>query len=316
MSISKKMGDSNNLEFLDTDWKLATVYTAFLHPKSQQEAIRLIYKKNYVKTDKKIGKRAPIIKHPLNWIIDTREELMNEGYLVSTDYKLKNSVIKAEIEPIIKSLIASGVDGCSIPEIVEGTRLVLDSNWFRKLFSYRCLHNPITYRNKTIYEPYRDIIKQNPSGDRLEITKLKNRLFQLLYEIGYYSHNIRWMLQHVDYDYKITPTGIEDSALKDLLISQNFDEMIKKHQDFVPPGFIDAYYSCIANTRMRHMYEQFPDRLIKYLLNTNAGLFMPIPLSVLLRSCTFKSSVRPVDCGYILKEFLNDWNKAKRNYTD
>jgi hypothetical protein len=89
--------------------------------------------------------------------------------------------------------------------------------------------------------------------------------------------------------------------------------MVKKNQDGVPPGFIDAYYSCIANTRMRHMYERFPERLIKYLLNTNGGLFMPIPVSVLMRSCTCKSSVRPVDCGYIMKAFLDEFYKEERN---
>ena len=37
MSIPAKMDESKDLEYLDEDWKLATVYTAFLYPKSQQD---------------------------------------------------------------------------------------------------------------------------------------------------------------------------------------------------------------------------------------------------------------------------------------
>lgn len=308
MSISEKTYEPDNLEFLDRDLKLATVYTAFLNPKSQQNAIRLIYKAR-----KGIGERAPIIHHPVNWIIEAREELMKRKYLVSTDNKLRNSVIKADIEPVIRSLIVAGVDGGSNPEVVKGVRLVLDSAWFRTFFSYEFLHSPITYRNKTVYEPYREIIKRNPSGERLEITNLKNRLFQLLFEIGYYNHNIRWMLKYIDRDKGDTPAGSEDPILKDLLTSHNFDAILETHRDLVPPRFVATYYSCIANIKMGHMDEHFPERLIKYLLDSHAGLFIPIPVSVFLRSCQYKSSVRPVDCGYILKEFINTWLNEKRD---
>ena len=312
MSKPAKTDKQNTLDLLDKDWKMATVYTAFLFPKSQQDAIRLIYK-----AGKGTGGRAPIINHPVNWIITAREELMDRGYLVSTDNKLRNSVIKADIEPIIQSLIAAGVVGGSTPEVIEGVRLVLDSTWFRTFFSYDNLYHPITYRNHTDYEPYRDITKIIPSRDRsdreplererLEITNLKNRLFQLLYEIGYYSHNIRWMMGYVNRDNSVSIAGNKDPILEDLLTSRNFDTMMETYRGVVPPRFIDIYYSCIANTRMGNMDEQFPERLIKYLLNSHAGLFIPIPVSILLRSCPCKSSVRPVDCGYILKKFMNAW---------
>jgi hypothetical protein len=311
MSTSEETGNLKNLEFLDKDWKLATVYTAFLSSKSQQDAIRLIYKKKYEEGDKKSGKKAPIVQ-PQNWIIATRKKLMNEGYLIRMDNELKNSVIKANIEPIVNSLIATHLHDSSDREIQNGLLLVLDSKWFRQLFSYGNLHSPFTYQNEneTIYEPYQNLIKKNPSGDHLEIINLKNRLFQLLYEIGYYSHNIRYILQSLDLENEHTSYR-KDPALKDLLAVQNFDKMLEKQHDNVPPRFIDTYKSCIKNIRMNHMDEQFPTGLINHLLDTHAGLFMPTQVSHFLSSCPCESSVRPGYVGYILKTFHYNWNKDK-----
>jgi len=306
MPTPEKAVGPSNLEYLDTDWKLATVYTAFLFPKSQQDAIRLIYK-----AGKGIGGRAPVIKHPVNWIIDAREELMNRGYLVSTDNKLRSSVIKAEVSPILESLIEAGGKKGPGPEIIEGTRRILDSNWFRKFFSYEYLYNPITYRNNDIYEPYLNIIKHTPSGDRLEIKSLKNRLFQLLYEIGYYSHNIRWLMGYIQRDKREWISESDESLLKDLLASQNFEELIDNNRGGIPPHFIDIFYYCIANTTMDQMDKFFPEKFLKYLVYSHAGHFIPMPVSVFLRSAPHKSSVRPLDCGYITKRFMNDWERIE-----
>ncbi len=308
MSIHEAADDPHNLEYLDTNWKLATVYTAFLFPKSQQDAIRLIYK-----AGKGIGGKAPVIHHPLNWIIDAREELMEKGYLVRTDNKLKNSIIKADVSPILASLIEAGVEKGPRPgpEIIEGTRRVLDSNWFRKFFSYEYLYNPITYRNKDIYEPYQNIIKHTPSGDRLEIKSLKNRLFQLLYEIGYYSHNIRWLMDDSQREQREHIAGTDDPILKDLLSSQNFEELIDNNRSGIPPNFIDIFYYCIANTNMDQMDKYFPEKFLKYLVYSHAGLFIPMQVSVFLRSAQYKSSVRPLDCGYIMKLFYHDWQRLE-----
>ncbi|MEI6841555.1 MAG: hypothetical protein WCK53_09830 [Methanomicrobiales archaeon] len=312
MPTPERMNEPNNLEYLDTDWKLATVYTAFLFPKSQQDAIRLIYKKN-----KGIGGKAPIIKHPVNWIIDAREELMEKGYLVRTDNKLKNSIIKADVEPIITSLIEAGAKTgpapapAPAPEIIEGTRRVLDSNWFRKFFSYEYLYNPITYRNKSVYEPYLETIKHTPSGDRLEIKSLKNRLFQLLYEIGYYSHNIRWLMDDIQREQRESIVGSDDPILKDLLASQNLEELIDNNRSGIPPHFIEIYYYCITNTDMNPMNNYYPEKFLKHLVYSHAGSFIPMQVSIFLRSAPYTSSVRPLDCGYIMKIFHHDWRRLE-----
>jgi len=299
MSIPAKMDESKDLEYLDTDWKLATVYTAFLYPKSQQDAIRLIYK-----SSKRIGDKTLDIRNPANWIIDTREKLMERGYLIRTDNKLKNSIIKADIEPIVQSLIAAGMDGGRDHEVQEGVRLVLDSDWFRNFFSDEFLNNPITYRNGTVYEPYHDIVKENPSWSHLMIDDLKNRLFQLLSEIGYYSNNMRWvLLEEIDPDTNTFYYNKNDPLLEGLLTLQRFDSVIEKYRDLIPSPFIKDYSFCIEKKHLHHSYDFFPERLIKRLLNDYGGLLMPMTVSIFLSRCPYKSEIRRLDFGYIYKEF-------------
>jgi len=156
--------------------------------------------------------RIPVINHPVQWIIDTMKELMDWGYLVSTDNRFRNSIMKSSIDPIINLLVATESEGISNPEIREAARLVLDSDWFRNFFSYSFLQDPITYRDATIYEPYRNLSKENPSGSQLEIKNLKNRLFQLMNEIGYYSHNIRLLLKKNDKVNAINLAASENAA--------------------------------------------------------------------------------------------------------
>lgn len=77
MSLPTKLTQNYSLKYLDTDQRLATVYTAFLVPKTQQDAIRLIYN-----IPKEEGRRAPIINRPVKQISDTRKKLMEAGLLI------------------------------------------------------------------------------------------------------------------------------------------------------------------------------------------------------------------------------------------
>lgn len=159
MELTTKLNENYRLEYLDSDWKLATVYSTFLVPKSQQEAIRLIYGMRTTP-----GKKAPVIHQPVQWISDTREILIEQGILERVDQKLKGAVIKANIDPIVQSLITAGTQDSTDPVVLDGVRIILNSSWFRNFFSFDNLNSPITYQNKEPYEPYRDLIKLNPSA--------------------------------------------------------------------------------------------------------------------------------------------------------
>lgn len=299
MELTPKLDENYRLEDLDSDWKLATLYTAFLAPKSQQEAIKLIYRIRTIP-----GKRAPKIHHPVQWITDTREILMEQGYLIRVDQKLKGSVMKANIEPIVSSLIAAGTEDCTDPVTLDGVRAVLDSSWFRDFFSYDHLHSPIEYKNGQIYEPYQNIMKENPSGARLEITSLKNRMFQLLSEIGYYSHNLRYLYKRV---MRMPKHRYEDPSFNDLIGGNDFDSLCSRISEEIPPNFIEFYRESAQITPLSTMVSLYPERLMRKLLDEHAALCMPTQVSILLRSAPCLTAMKPLDCGYIQRGFMKKW---------
>lgn len=322
MELTTNLSENCSLEDLNNDWKLSTLYTAFLVPKTQQEAVKLIYK---IKTIP--GKKAPRINRPVQWITDTREKLMDMGFLIKTDNKLKNSIIKANIEPIIQSLIKTGSEDSNDPVVLKGVRLVLESFWFRDFFSYDMLHSPINYKNGEVYEPFQGIIKNVSSDEkqqeadqrkklpysRLDITDLQNRIFQLLSEIGYYSHNIRYVLKRI----KKIPRHQNEDPLFDVLIGgNNFDTLCSNYTDEIPQNFIELYRSSSEGALYSTMASYYPERLFKKLLNEKAALCIPSQVSILLRSTSYIAKNKPLDCGYIQRDFIKKWHIEKKKMND
>jgi hypothetical protein len=297
------MTEKYRLEDIDNDWKLATLYTAFLVPKSQQEAIRLIYGIRTVP-----GKRATRINRPVGWVSETRKELTNKGFLIKTDNILKGSIFKANIEPIVQSLLLAKTEDSTDPVVVEGVRSVLESFWFRDFFSYDNINSPITYKNEQVYEPYQNIIKDNTSGDRLEILNLKNRMFQLLSEIGYYTHNIRYLYKRVQ---RMPKHRNEDPLFDVLLKEKNFDMLYSQITKEIPLNFIDFYYTAVKKAPLSTMGLCYPDRLFKKLLDEHAALCMPTQVSVLFRSAPCTTSIKPLDCGYIQRSCMKRWREER-----
>ena len=67
--------EAKTIAYLDTDWKLATVY-AFMEPKPSRMCTIHLWEK------KVEGRHAPVIKQPVKWITEARETLMADGFLV------------------------------------------------------------------------------------------------------------------------------------------------------------------------------------------------------------------------------------------
>lgn len=303
MELTTKLDENYRLDYIDSDWKLATVYTAFLIPKSQQEAIRLIYG---IRTTP--GKRAPVIHQPVQWISDTREILMEHGLLHRKDQKLRGTQIGASIEPIVQSLIDAGAQDSTDPVVLDGVRIILNSSWFRNFFSFDNLHSPISYQNGEVYEPYQNLVKQNLSGKKLEIKNLQNRMFQLLSEIGYYSHNIRYLVKRVT---GLPRTHGEDPLFEELIGQNDFDALCNKISEDIPKDFIPWYRDSIVKSPLSAMTIYYPERLFKKLLDDYAALCMPSQVSVLLRSAPCITAVKPLDCAYIQQKFLQKRREEK-----
>ena len=301
---SEHLFHEKNLQYLDTDWKLATVYTAFLSPKSHQDAVRLIYGLQYDRE-----KRAPVIHHPQQWIKDARDQLMERDLIKITEQKLKGSIIKANIDPILHSLIQTGTVKMNDLSILEGLRIVLDSQWFRNIFTFENIHYPMTYKDGTVYEPFRNLVRINKEDNtrKLEVRNLQNRIFQLLFEIGYYSHNFRYLANE-----SVQQNGLTsgDNIIDDLLLMQNFDRFLQKHYPEVPSYFIETMISCMKNTGIDSMDQTYSERLIFKILREYAGIFMPMELSIALRSSACYRTVQPVDCGYVRKVYACNYRQA------
>jgi len=300
----------NNLQFLDSDWKLATVYTAFLVPKSHQDAVRLIYGLEYDR-----NRKAPSIPHAQGWISTARDQLLERNLLSFIDNKVKSSIIKASVDPIIQSLMETNKEMMKDLSVLEGVRLVLDSQWFRNFFTFQNIYTPMTYTDGTVYEPYRNLIKiiKEDRSKKLEIRSLQNRLFQLLYEIGYYCHNVRYLVN----DFKIRDRFSrgdmnEDPIFDELLQEKNFDLFLMKRQHDIDSHFIEIWKRCMKDSGIDSLDQAYSERLISRMLEERAGIFMPMQVAIALRSSPCTRSVQPVDCGYTRKRFIIEYGRVMR----
>lgn len=304
MSAPIQPGVDNSIAFLDTDWKLATVYVAFIEPKTQQDAVRFIYGKR-----KPQGRHAPVITQPVQWITDAREELMAHNFLIRTDNKLRGSIIKANNTPILRSLQDAGAENCHLPDVMKGAEMVLDSPWFRSFFSYTMVHSPMTYADGTVYEPYRNLIKiinEEENTKKLEIKGFQNRLFQLLSEIGYYNHNIRYLMQSIGGS--LEEDGRSKPVLARLLQEPDFLTFVLNNDEEIPPYFIEIFTETVKSLDIRYLGVNYCERLFTALLNNNVGVYMPEEISILFRSSPCMISVRPLDMGYLMKKFYSKYH--------
>ncbi len=233
-----------SLSWLDSDSKLATVWTAYLEPKTQQEAFRLI---NLVPNGEE---RRPRLVGPMQWVIDARETLQEKGCLIKTDNKLRNSIYKADITPVINTI-------------------------------------------------------------------LNNRMLQYLFEIGYYSDNIRYCAKLTPgYTQKGKSSHTESSLiyelesgqnsdeqfLSELICEKNFDSFIEKNKNSIPPHFIERYKHCI--NELGHYRGSYCEQLFNHLFTSCAGVLIPDGIAHLFRAIKCNSHYHQVDLGWVYKRFM------------
>ena len=245
--------EAKTIAYLDTDWKLATVYIAFMEPKTQQDAVRFIYGRRKVE-----GRHAPVIKQPVKWITEARETLMADGFLVRTDNKLRGSIIKADISPILRSLQEAGAEDSHKPDVMKGAKMVLDSPWFRFFFSYTAIHTPMTYADGAIYEPYQNLIKivnEEKNMKKLEIKDLQNRMFQLLSEIGYYSHNFRDLMRSEKRS--VLKNNDKRSILPNLIHEPGFLSFLENCDEEIPILFKEALIETVKGLGLSYFQNIF-----------------------------------------------------------
>ena len=234
MFLTTKMNENCTLERLENDVDAATVYIAFFEPKYQQKAIELIY-----------HKKNPGVN--LQWFYKKRQELEKEGYLTRCDTKLKGSVYKSNIEPVINtireeinkrgSLLIK--DDAVIKDSFNDLRLILDSKWFRDFYSKKRLEYPFRYTNGKIISTYQPL-DTYIAGGRLKVTNVKHLLLNLINEIGNYSYTYnKLMSSFTNFEFK---DQVFYPDIQDLLHVGSFDKFFDEKSQYIPDKAIDLFY--------------------------------------------------------------------------
>ncbi len=301
------MGESKescDLKYLERNLHNATVWTAFLEPKTQQEAAALIFG---------VEPGGPI-HHNISSISKTRHNLLERNLLSKKENKLRNVKLRANITPLINSILRVQKKEALTEDEIKVLSIILDSDWFREIFSHKKIRHPFTYQDKEVYEPFLGLYKEihynrkdmstnqkRPPGIRLEVENLENRMFQIIYELGYYSHNFSYDFCVLNKNNLICDGKI--SLFEEILTKNSFDEVIKDMKSTFPSGFFERYVHYL-NKYSEIFSRKVPLDFFNYLFSSPALCLIPEEIAISLRVLPYSSSNRPVDMGFLRKKVL------------
>ncbi|MCA1917660.1 hypothetical protein [Methanospirillum hungatei] len=264
-----------NITHLDKDWKLATVYAAYLSPKTPQQALKLIYH----------GATTGVSE---NWVINTRRKLNEMGYIIKVTDENSNTLYKSDIEPLVNLILSHQKDQFfkenGADKIIKSLYIFLNSQWFRDFFKEEYFYSPIRHSDMTVYGPYANLYIKTPSGlnQKLEITNLSQRLSHLLYDIGYYSHNIRWdTISRFREDH-----NIDESDMKlgeEMILLGDFELFIKHNKMNVPSNLLIQICSIIKFLAKKEYCGKAPLQLFQKLFQSGVCCFIPTNISLMFR---------------------------------
>ena len=283
-----------NISNLDEDWKLATVYAAFISPKTPQQALKLIYH----------GATTGVSE---NWVINTRRKLIEMGYITKVDDEDSNTLYKSDMGPIANLILSHQKDNFfkekGTNKIIKSLLIFLNSQWFRDFFKEEYFYSPIRHSDMTVYDPYADMYIKTPSGlnTKLEIANLSQRISHLLYDIGYYSHNLRWdMLYRFREDREIDESDIV--LLEELILLGEFDLLIEHNKMNVPSNLLIQLCSIIKFLTKKEYCGKAPLQLFQKLFQSGAGCFIPTNFSLMFRLMPrLPDTPEYLDFGFIRK---------------
>jgi hypothetical protein len=262
MSLTTASLKSCSLETIQKSIIEATLYTLFFNPKTQSEAIKLMYgigKSTFTifgEDHERVHKSTSNIN--INPITNARHKLLEKGFLIKMDDNLRNSIFKASSEPItnyIKNklkLRKSRITPDPSKDYVA-LSIILDSEWFRSFFSNDFLLNPITHTTRyyfndfdedewipQVYHPYGYIIKKRMTENKMNYSKLEvydvtNLFSYLIEDIGAYSWGIVPVLKKIN--------NFSPISSQEIIQVGNFDNIIRKYEDTLPDDTISDFYS-------------------------------------------------------------------------
>jgi hypothetical protein len=235
------MNEKCNLDIFEKDTRAATVYIAFFDPKIQQDAIELIYH------NRNPGKN-------IQWIIEKRKFLEENGYLIRENNNLRGAVFRANVDPIINTILeeierrGSFIEKNNLTTIesIKTLKIILDSFWFRNFYSKKVLKNPFSYKNNELISTYQ-YLNNYTKGEPLEIINIKHLLLNLINEVGHCSYTFNKLIALYP---DLFPTNeFFHPDINELNSIGNFEEYITKKIYFLDTDFIKYFYSVLNSDR-------------------------------------------------------------------
>lgn len=287
-----------NIINLDEDWKLGTVYLAYLSPKTPQQALKLIYH----------GTTMGVSE---NWVINTRRDLTKMGYIIKIDGENKNSLYKSDIVPVANYILSHQNSKIftqkGVETLLKSLNIFLNSQWFRSFFNEESFFSPIMYSDMTVYGPYANMYITSPSGlnQKMEIKNLSQRLSHLLYDIGYYSHNIRYDM----FNTSLKRFNIHESdteLLEEITSLEDFDLILQNNKENIPSDRLILICSAIKKITKARYYGKAPLQLFKKLFQSGAGCFLPNDFVLMFRNLHRLADTQNfLDFGIVRKQMYN-----------
>ena len=260
MSLTTNSQKTCSLDSINKSNTEATLYTAFYYPKTQSEAIKLIYgiEKSTISIFGEDHERAHKSTSNINTspITNARKKLLNKNFIKKMDDNLKNSIFKASPIPItnyIKNKIKLRKSRRTPDPAEDYTALtiILDSKWFRSFFSNEFLLNPPTHtavsddidETCSVYHPFGYFTRTRRIDNRIHYLKFEvydvvNLFSYLIEDIGAYSWGIVPFLKQLH--------GFDPITSHEIIQIGNFDKVIENYQNSLPIEAIREYYSyCI-----------------------------------------------------------------------
>ena len=240
----------------------ATLYTAFYYPKTQADAVKLIYGIDdsrisiFGADHERAHKSTSNIN--INPITKARKKLLAEGFLIKMDNNLRNSNFKATSEPITnfiknKLKLRKSRRSPNPSQDFDALSIILDSKWFRSFFSNDFLLKPPTHSHihfpdegderdwrPQVYHPFEYISKEIMEENMMKYPKLTvydvtNLFTYLIEDIGAYCWGIVPVLKTL---HSFTPINSQE-----IIQVGNFDNIINKYRDTLPTEAIRDFYS-------------------------------------------------------------------------
>lgn len=268
MSLTTKISQSCPLDYINDSYIEATLYTAFYYPKTQADAVKLIYGIDNSKISifgadhERAHKSTSNIN--INPITKARKKLLANGFLVKMDNNLRNSNFKATSEPItnfIKSKLKLRKSRISPnpSQDYDALSIILDSKWFRDFFSNDFLLNPPTHSHLNlpgeddeidetshVYHPFcyisKEIMEENMMKyQKLRVYNVTNLFTYLIEDIGAYCWGIVPVLKTL---HSFTPITSQE-----IIQVGDFDNIVNKYRDTLPTDVIMDFYSYCSEER-------------------------------------------------------------------